>query len=314
MSQVLAALTAVLDRLDVWSVVDIAVVAVLIYGLLSLVRGTTAASVLYGFLVLLGAVLIIRSLPELVLLNWLLVNLLPLLSVALVVLFQPELRRAMERIGRVRALLNLPLHPAAVSLERVVGQVAAACRTMARQRQGALIVLQRETGLQEYIETGVPVDALVSAPLLVSVFYPNTPLHDGAAIVDGDRVVAAACRLPVSKHQLDPTLGLRHRAAVGVSEESDAVALVVSEETGTISLANNGRLERDLDPAQLERVLTVLMGPPRREQLPLWRHGQARWLARRIARRLARRHSEPAVGKGHAEHDGEPATPAGRGF
>jgi diadenylate cyclase len=194
----------------------------------------------------------------------------------------------------------------------MVGQVAAACRTMARERQGALIVLQRETGLQEYIETGTPVDAVVSSPLLVSLFYPNTPLHDGAVIVDGDRVIAAGCRLPVSKHLLEATLGMRHRAAVGVSEESDAIALVVSEETGAISLAINGRLERDLDPTKLERVLSVLMRPQRGEPVPLWRRAQARWLTRRIAYRLARRHHEP-VGHGHKEHDGEPAQPAGRG-
>lgn len=304
MPQIVAALTAVLDRLHVWSVVDIAVVAVLIYGLLSLVRGTTAASLLYGFLVLLAAVLIIRGLPELVLLNWLLVNALPLLSVALIVLFQPELRRAMERIGRVRALLNLPLATApAGSIERTVAEVATACRTMAEQRQGALIVLQRETGLQEYIETGTPIDGAVTAPLLISLFFPHSPLHDGAVIVDGDRVMAAACRLPVSKHHLDAALGLRHRAALGVTEESDAIALVVSEETGTIALANNGHLERGIDPTRLERILAVLLRPQRREPLPFWRRTSVRWLARRRTGVVAREQGD----------EQEPAASAQRG-
>lgn len=311
MSQFTGALSMILDRLDVWSIVDIAFVAVLIYGLLSLVRGTTAASVLYGFLVLLLAVVVIRGLHELVLLNWLLVNSLPLVSVALLILFQPELRRAMERIGRVRALLNLPLSPLpAGSVERTIGEVAAACRTMAGRRQGALIVLQRETGLQEYIETGTLIEGTVSAPLLVSLFYPNTPLHDGAVIVDGDRIVAAACRLPVSKHHLDPTLGLRHRAALGVTEETDALALVVSEESGAISLANNARIEPALDPAKLERLLSILLRPQVREALPFWRQGRAQRLAYRLARQLARRRA--SLG-GDTERDEGPAKPARRG-
>ncbi|MBI4504791.1 MAG: TIGR00159 family protein [Chloroflexi bacterium] len=302
MEQLFTALASVLDRLHVWSVVDIAVVAVLIYGLLSLVRGTTAASVLYGFLVLLAAVLVIRGLPELVLLNWLLVNALPLLSVALIVLFQPELRRAMERIGRVRVLLNLPLAAApAGSIERAIAAAAGAARTMSVQRQGALVVFQRETGLQEYIETGTPIDGAVTAPLLVSLFFPHSPLHDGAVVVEGDRILAAGCRLPISKHHLDPALGLRHRAAIGVTEESDAVALVVSEETGALALAHNGQLERDVDPARLERMLAVLLQPPRAEPLPFWRRTGARWLARR------------RLGPMSPEHDEEPAASAGRG-
>ncbi|TAK23274.1 MAG: TIGR00159 family protein [Chloroflexota bacterium] len=257
-----AALTEALGRASVWSAFDVAIVAIIIYGLLTLFRGTSAFSVLYGIAFLVGALLIVRGLPRLVVLNWLLTNTLSVLSIALLIVFQPELRRAAERIGRIRGLINRPLGAQETQgVEKAIDDIARACRRFAERRQGALIVLERETGLQEYAETGVIVDGQVSTEFLLQIFYPNSPLHDGAVIIHGDRLVAAGSVLPLSSNSLDGSLGTRHRAAIGITEQSDALAVVVSEETGIISLANNGRLVRNLNEAKLRKVLGLIYGP-----------------------------------------------------
>lgn len=267
-----------LPRITIWSLVDVAIVAIIIYGFLTLVRGTSAFSVLYGIAFLLGALLVVRSLPRLVMLNWLLTNTLPVLSVALVILFQPELRRAMERIGRIRGLISRPLRPNEVGgIQRTIDEMARACRRLSERRQGALIILERETGLQEYAESGVLIDGLVTTEVLLQIFYPNSPLHDGAVIVHGERLVAAGCVLPLSSNTLDASLGTRHRAAVGITERTDALAVVVSEETGTISLANNGRLVRNLDEQKLRKILGMVYGPAAHDtllSLPRWWNGR----------------------------------------
>jgi diadenylate cyclase len=258
-----------LDRLDFpWTAIDIAMVAIIIYGFLTLFRGTSAFSVLYGIAFLLGALLLVRAMPKLAVLNWLLTNTLPVLSVALIIIFQPELRRAMERIGRIRGWINRPLGPAEVQgVERAIDEIARACRRLSERRQGALIVLERETGLQEYAETGVIIDGVVTTEFLLQIFYPNSPLHDGAVVVHGDRLVAAGCVLPLSSNNLDASLGTRHRAALGITEQSDALAVVVSEETGVISLANNGRMVRNLNEQKLRKVLGTIYGPSGQESL-----------------------------------------------
>jgi diadenylate cyclase len=270
-------LSVAASHLNLWSALDILIVAAIIFGLLSLVRGTSAFSILYGLGFLLLIVVIVGSMPNLVMFNWLLRNSLPVLSLALIVVFQPELRRAMERLGRVRSLIERPLgagEPTAVP--RSIEEVARACRRLSERRQGALVVFERETGLQEYVETGVEVHGLVSTEMLLTIFFPNSPLHDGATIVHGDQIVAAGCVLPLSEGSLDFQLGTRHRAALGITEVSDAVAVVVSEETGTISLANNGRIVRNLDEAKLRKVLSVLCRPPTRESFSLWPHRRHR--------------------------------------
>ena len=257
-----------LGRVSIWTIIDIAIVAIVIYGFLTLFRGTSAFSVLYGIAFLLGALLIVRSLPRLVVLNWLLTNTLPVLYVALLIVFQPELRRAMERIGRIRGWINRPLGPAETQgIERAIDEIARACRRLSERRQGALIVLERETGLQEYAETGVIIDGLVTTEFLLQIFYPNSPLHDGAVIVHGDRLVAAGCVQPLSSNNLDASLGTRHRAALGITEQSDALAVVVSEETGIISMANNGRLVRNLAEPKLRKILAMIYGPAGQESL-----------------------------------------------
>jgi diadenylate cyclase len=252
-----------LDRVTIWSILDILIVAIIIYGLLSLFRGTSAFSALYGIGLLLVAVAVVNTLPGLVMLNWLLRNLLPFLSFGLLVVFQPELRRAMERIGRVRGLFRRPLTARdQESIERSIAEVARACRRLSERRYGALIVFERETGLHEYTDTGVQLDSLVTSELLLTLFFPNSPLHDAAVVIHGDRVIAAGCVMPLSENPLDSSMGTRHRAALGITELTDALSVVVSEETGIISLANNGRMVRNLDESKLRKVLGVLVMPP----------------------------------------------------
>ena len=271
MEQLAQGVLVTIARLNLWSVLDILIVAIIIFGVLSLLRGTSAFSVLYGILLLMVAVLVVISLPQLAVLNWLLGNSLPILSIAALILFQPELRRAMERIGRVGVLINRPLTVQSVQgVSRTVDEICRATRRLAERRYGALIVLERETGLQEYAETGVTIDGSVSAELLLTLFYPNAPLHDGAVIVRGDRVLEAGTVLPLSDNLVDYQLGTRHRAALGITERTDALAIVISEETGTISFANNGRIVRHLDENKLRKVLTVLYRSGPHEVLLPW--------------------------------------------
>ena len=192
-----------LSRNGIWSFVDILVVAFIIYGGLALFRGTSAVSVLYGLGLLLIVVLVVSGLPHLSMLNWLLSTTLPFLSIALVVIFQQEIRRAMERIGRIGGWLTRPLGATGQEeLLKVVGDISRACARLSELRRGAIIVLERETGLQEYIEQGISIDGRVSSELLLSIFLPNSPLHDAAVIVRGNRLVSAACVLPLSEEML----------------------------------------------------------------------------------------------------------------
>jgi diadenylate cyclase len=187
-------------------------------------------------------------------------------------LFQPELRRALEQIGRAGGLL--PHSPALSSSAHVVDVIAIAARRLSERRWGALIVLERDTGLGEYVETGVPIDGTLSVELVLNVFFPNSPLHDGAVIVRGERLGAAGCVLPLADVHASPVhYGTRHRAAIGITEVADAIAVVVSEETGRISIANNGHLVSNLDEGKLRKVLGILYRPPGGDQLP-WMRGR----------------------------------------
>ena len=278
MADLLDLLGPTLSRVTIWSIADVITVAVIVYGFLGLFRGTSAFSVLYGLAFLLTAIAIVSSLPHLVVLNWLLRNLLPYLAMALLLMFQPELRRAMERIGRIRGLLSRPLATAdSDNVHRAIAEIARACRRMSERRHGALIVFERETGLQEYVETGIPINGTVSAELLLTIFFPNSPLHDLAVVVHGDQIISAGCVLPLTDSHLDSQLGTRHRAAIGITEQTDAITVVVSEETGTISIANNGRLVRNLDESRLRKVLGILCAPRPTNS----------WLARRWRKSVA---------------------------
>jgi diadenylate cyclase len=254
MPEIPGAVSDVLDRLSISAVIDILIVSVAVYWLLLLIRGTTAMTVLRGAVVLLVAVFLLTRALDLLVVNWLLRNSVTGLVIAMALVFQPEIRRALERVGRTG------LRSALRREERLhtVDTVVRAAGRLARQQRGALIVLERETGLQEVIDTGVPLGADLSPELLGTIFVSNSPLHDGAVVVRLDRVVAAGCTLPLSDTPLPAEFGMRHRAALGITERTDAVVVVVSEERGEIALASNGRMLPDLDEVRLGRQLQRL--------------------------------------------------------
>jgi diadenylate cyclase len=240
---------------------DILLVAILIYRVLTIFRGTRAVQITIGLAVLAGAAVVARTLG-LSSLGWLLDHFWSFWVVAVIVVFQPELRRALAWIGQGPVLQRLLRGSA--ERAQVVNEIVRAADSLAGRRIGALIVLERATGLRQYAELGVALDALVSADLLTSIFLPYSPLHDGAVFVQGSRIVAAGCFLPLSRNtQVGRALGTRHRAALGIAEETDAIALVVSEETGRMSLARAGRLEVVEDAEVLRGRLGDLLGGAR---------------------------------------------------
>ncbi|HIC90182.1 MAG TPA: TIGR00159 family protein [Anaerolineae bacterium] len=257
----MADLAGVFSRFTWQSALDILLVALIFYGLLTLFRGTQAVQLLRGILVVILVITLAINVLELTAFTWLVRNSIQLVLVAIPVIFQPELRRALERLGRTAPIFGRPARESEASL--VTSQIVQAARQLAETRHGALIILEGETGLEDYIEAGIRIDALVSAQLLQNLFYPNSPLHDGAVIIRGNRVMAAACVLPLAEGPLpDPTIGTRHRAAIGITEQTDALAVVVSEETGIISVARTGRIVRRLDERRLQRVLEAFYQPP----------------------------------------------------
>ena len=236
------------------SIVDIALVAFLIYQALKLVRGTHAAPMLVGVATL-GLAFYLARLGELRTLNWLLSTLLPYVVFALIVVFQSEIRHALANLGsRVSRMRS------ASSAADVYDDIVLAANLFSQNQTGALIVIEREIGLRTYIESGVALDARLSYDLLASVFRPSAPLHDGAVIVQRDRIAAAACFLPLSMNPvLSTQLGTRHRAGIGITEETDAVAVIISEETGAISLAVGGNIEREVTVERLRERLSHLL-------------------------------------------------------
>ncbi|HSK74923.1 MAG TPA: diadenylate cyclase CdaA [Thermoanaerobaculia bacterium] len=231
--------------------VDVLAVAIIIYNLLLLIRGTRAVQILLG-LVFLGVVYYLAVLTELPTLQQILENLLIVLPFAIIVLFQAEIRRALANFGR-NPLWGLAKQQKAVAS---FGDIVLAVTTLSTRRIGALIVIERLQGLRNYIENGIALDANISYDLLINIFVPDTPLHDGAVIVQDDRIAAAACFLPLTANpELSKELGTRHRAALGITDETDAVAVIVSEETGIISVAFEGVLYRDLDSKSLRNAL-----------------------------------------------------------
>jgi diadenylate cyclase len=239
---------------SVISVIDILLVAFIIYEFLALVRGTRAALMLAGVAVL-GLAFYFSRLGELVTLNWLISTLLPYAVFALIVVFAAEIRQALARLGR-----SLTLSRAQASEADAYDDIVLAANLFAQNQTGALIVIEREVGLRTYVESGVPLDAHLSYDLLATIFRPSAPLHDGAVIIQNDRIAAAACFLPLSMNPvLSTQMGTRHRAGIGVTEETDAIAVVVSEETGAISLAVGGKIERDITVEQLRERLGQLL-------------------------------------------------------
>lgn len=241
-------------QISVVAVVDIVLVAILIYQFMMLVRGTRAAPMLIGVATL-GLAFYFARLGELRTLNWLLSTLLPYIVFALIVVFQPEIRHALANLGsRISRMRSSD------SAADVYDDIALAANLFSQNQTGALIVIEREIGLRTYMESGVALDARLSYDLLATIFRPSAPLHDGAVIVQRDRIAAAACFLPLSMNPvLSTQLGTRHRAAIGITEETDAVAIIVSEETGAISVAVGGHIDRDMTVERLRERLSNLL-------------------------------------------------------
>jgi diadenylate cyclase len=249
-----------LSRLQDWrNLMDIALVSLIFYGLLLLFRGTQAVQLVRGILVIALGTVVVNQVVELTAFRWLLTNTAAVILVAIPVIFQPELRRALERVGRTAPLLMR--RGDNTNIQRMINEVVKAVEQMAERRTGALIVFEGATGLGEFIDRGVSLDAEVTSEALTTIFFPNTALHDGAVIVTGDRIAAASCVLPLTQRELvDSQLGTRHRAAIGVTEQADALSVVVSEETGAISVARNGRILR-IDAGRLRTLLSDFYRP-----------------------------------------------------
>ena len=259
------------DSLTATSIVDILLVALLFYGATFFIRGTQAVALLRGMILLLAAVVVISNVFALLALRWLLGNMLTLLAIAIPVIFQPELRRALERLGRAGIVFN---RQAPESLRAtIIEDICQAAERLSERRHGALICLERNSSLEEYIRTGIHLDADVSPQIFLTIFWPKTELHDGAAIIDRNgKIAAAAAVLPLSasRNLPNPKLGTRHRAAIGLSEVSDAICVVVSEETGRISITNGGRIIMRLDPKRLRTILNAFYGPEHDQRNSLW--------------------------------------------
>lgn len=259
-------LELLIQRFNWVSVIDILLVTLIFFGILMMVRETKAMVLLRGVMLLAVFLVVLTSVVELPAFSWLIKTTLPALLLAIPVIFAPEIRKALEQIGRAGTLLPKRSTTDVEEMQKVIRAVVSACARLSTRRHGALIVFQRNDYLTEYIQTGVFMDARVTPELLLQVFYPNTPLHDGAVIITNMRLTVAAAVLPLSASGiLNPTperqMGLRHRAALGISEASDAIAVVVSEETGSISIAHAGRMIRRLDSERLENILLAFYKP-----------------------------------------------------
>ena len=251
----------IFNRPQLNDLLDILIVAVLIYQMIMLTRDTRASEVLKGFLLLVGASLL-SSLLGLTALTWVLKQILSNGALVLVVLFQPEIRRVLEQLGRGAKMEHFQSD--GEENQRIISEITQCLTSLSRRRVGALIVFERRTGLKDVMETGTRLDSTISAPLLENIFEPNTPLHDGAVIIRGTRIVSAACMLTTLSESNANTrdLGTRHRAAIGISETTDALVLIVSEETGVISMARDGKLTRHLDAKAIGEILSTMYHQP----------------------------------------------------
>jgi diadenylate cyclase len=257
-------LAFIFERLDWLSVLDILLVTSIFFVIFLLVRDTQAIVLLRGGFILLLLLGVLTSLEVLPAFSWLVGNTLPALLVAIPVIFAPEIRRALERLGRTGSFVSKEQRN--LRIPEIVNVLVAATTRLADRNHGALIVIHRYDNLRDYLQTGVPLNADITPELLLQIFYPNTPLHDGAAILSGPKIIAASCVLPLSSsgsllRTPERQMGLRHRAALGLSEVSDAVSLVVSEETGAISITANGRIFSNLTTERVENILLAIYEP-----------------------------------------------------
>jgi len=261
-------------NIGIRDIIDMSIVAFVFYKLFMLIRETRAEQLIKGLLVLLIATKV-SEWSRLYVTNWILKNTMTLGMIALLIVFQPELRRALEYIGRSKFLTKSIVEIADEDLNKKIDEIVEAITYLSRHKIGALVVLERETGMGDVIETGTPIRGEISTGLLINIFIPNTPLHDGAVIIRKDKIMAAGCVLPLSENpNLSKELGTRHRAGIGITERSDAVAVMASEETGAISAAIDGKISRYLDGKTLKRILRNAYKPE--DAKPLfklkWRH------------------------------------------
>jgi len=253
------------------NLLDIFIVAYIFYRLLGLIQGTRAVQLLKGLMFLLVFSVLVSYL-QLDMINWLLEKLWILFAITLPIVFQPELRRILEQLGKGSFFKTSNGGVDPESYQAIIEELTEAVAVLSRNRVGALIIIKRETGIEEYLESGIIIDSLVSAGLLINTFVPNTPLHDGALVIKDGRIYKAACFLPLSNNpELPKELGTRHRAGLGISEVSDVLAIIVSEETGLVSLGKEGRLLRFLDAQQLQEVLRSELILAADKTLTLWR-------------------------------------------
>jgi diadenylate cyclase len=287
LANILDNLLFVFERLTWESLLDIALVTAIFFLLLVFLRKSQAIVLIRGIILLIIIISLITTLFDLPAFSWLVSAALPTLLLAVPVIFAPEIRRALERLGRASEFLpNTRLQGQA---QDAIASVVHAAERLSNRRHGALIVLERLDSMEEYVETGVPMEALVTPEILLQIFYPNTPLHDGAVIIIDNRIVAAACVMPLSSSgvlnlSIDRKMGLRHRAALGSSEVADCVAVVVSEETGAISIATGGRMIHRLDGRRLEGILRAIYRSS----------DHLNWFESMMARLLGRQTIEPA--------------------
>jgi diadenylate cyclase len=255
-----------LTALDIFSILDIIVVSYIFYKGYMLIKETRAVQLLKGILLIL-LLIPVSSILRLTMLKWILEKTITIGVLSIIIIFQPEIRRALEHLGR-SAFNDIHILEDEEAMEKVVTEVAEAVESLSNERTGALIVIENRTGLGEVIGTGTKLDAVVSSALLQNIFVVNTPLHDGATIIRNDRIVAAGCFLPLtSNDNISKSLGTRHRAAIGISENSDALTIIVSEETGTISLTVNGRLTRNYTKERLRDILIRILKSRQKKKL-----------------------------------------------
>lgn len=247
-----------INTLRFLDIIDIAIVAVCIYKLYMMIKETRAEQLVKGLVIIFIFVKISDSL-KLYTVNWVLENMMTALAIMIIVVFQPELRKILETIGRSNILTKSFADIRGENVDKCVEEIVHAVFSLSRQKIGALIIFERSTGLGDVVETGTVLNSAISSELLINIFIPNTPLHDGAVVIKNDTIKAAACFLPLSTEQsISKELGTRHRAAIGMSEKSDCLALIVSEETGGISIAERGKINRYVDEPTLTKILTKL--------------------------------------------------------
>lgn len=265
----------IFQRLNALSVLDILLVTLIFFVILYSLRDTQAMVLLRGVIFLVVALVLLTTLVDLPAFSWLIQSILPALLLAIPVIFAPEIRRALERLGRAGTFIPATNQSANEEVSKVIHAVVEASARLSARQHGALIVIQRQDNLDQYIETGVQMRAHVTPELLLQIFYPDTPLHDGAVIISGERIVAAACVMPLSASGVlnrtpERQMGLRHRAALGISEVSDAVSVVVSEQSGSISISHAGRMIRRIDPERLENILAAFFRPDATTPQQVW--------------------------------------------